>query len=361
MDDALRQRAELLLELDRDAEAERLIRQGLAAEPGAADLLDQLVRSLTGQGRAQDALGPAHELVAGSPGSDRAHRLLANCLAMLGRTKEAEAEVRRALSIDPENGYNHYLLAFVLKNRVLDGEAKLAALQALEFDPERVPFLLLAGELYLPGDKALAKELFERALRIEPENAAAARGLARANAPNTGLAETVRGLQQSLRLDPTDPYPVYSALEWEARWILFWQRVLVGLSWCLFVLWGPKTWGELPIRLGAGVLLAVGIGFTRRLHAHLPEGGWRLFAGALRRKPALALVAVSTAASFATSALWALAGTEWSAALARIGYAQLAAATVLGWAWAALLFVGLVARALVARVFARSKVEERHG
>ncbi|EFV12096.1 tetratricopeptide repeat protein [Segniliparus rugosus] len=357
MDDSLRQRVEILLELDRDAEAEALIRQGLAAEPGEAGLLDQLVRSLTGQGRAQDALGPARELVAGSPGSDRAHRLLANCLAMLGRTKEAEAEVRRALSIDPENGYNHYLLAFVLKHRVFDGEAKLAALQALEFDPERVPFLLLAGELHLPSDKALAKDLFEQALRIEPENAAAARGLARADAPNTGLAETVRGLQQSLRLDPTDPDPVYSALEWEARWILFWQRVLAGLSWCLFVLWEPKIWGELLIRVVAGVVLAIGIGFTRRLHAHLPEGGWRLFAGALRRKPMLALVAVSTAVCFVTSTLWALAGTGWSAALARIGYAQLAAATVLGWAWGGLVFLGLAVRALAAR----SRDDERRG
>ena len=360
-DDGLERRIEVLLELDRDAEAEALIRQGLAVSPDDLGLLDQLVRCLVGQGRPQEALGPARELVAALPDSDRAHRLLANCLNGLGRAKEAEAEARVALSIDPENGFNHYLLAHVLKNRVFDGGAKLAALQALEFDPEQVPFLILAGQLHLASDKALSRELFERALRAEPENAAAARGLAQATADSAGLAETVRALQQSLRLDPTNPDPVYAALEWEMRWVVFWQRVLVGLSWPLFRLWGSGEHGGLLLRVGVGALLAIGLGFTRRLHARLPEGGWRLVRGALRRKPALALVAASTAACFATGVLWVLAGAGWSAEAAWFGYAQLAVATLVGWAWAAAAFLGLAVRALAAAAFYRGARGERRG
>jgi tetratricopeptide (TPR) repeat protein len=84
-------RAEAALALARPAEAERLAREALAANPGGEAAAAVLVRALALGGRRPEALRAAAEGLARCPDSEWLHRLRAAVLADAGRHGDALA------------------------------------------------------------------------------------------------------------------------------------------------------------------------------------------------------------------------------------------------------------------------------
>ncbi|MEW6074263.1 MAG: sulfatase-like hydrolase/transferase [Planctomycetota bacterium] len=97
--------AQELVNAGRWPEAERILREVLAAEPGNSFALDRLGIALIEQGRAVEAIAPLARLVAEGAGDEHAEVNLALSLAAAGRTAEAIAHVQRALALRPNEPY----------------------------------------------------------------------------------------------------------------------------------------------------------------------------------------------------------------------------------------------------------------
>ncbi|EFV12094.1 tetratricopeptide repeat protein [Segniliparus rugosus] len=330
-----RQRAAALLELGRHAEAEALIRQGLAAEPHDFLFLSQLARSLIGQGKAKAALAVSRELAAQQPESAYAHRLLAVCHAMRGRLRLAEEAARQAVALDPEDGWNYFVLADSMRATVSRRwEMRDASVRAVELDPHEASFHLLVGRLHLRVDPELARRSLEEVLRLEPENAEAHRLLVESNAKSVGLAETVDGVRHSLRLDPMEPEQALRSLGDRLGRPLFllnalWLALVVAVGIAIVEGGAVGAFGRVAV---AFVLVALAF-FGHRFHRQLPNGGWRLIWLALRGQPFVALVAASTAVGYATVAASAAIGTTWSLAVVGLGAAQRFAVHLVEFVW----------------------------
>lgn len=132
------ERATLLLQQRRPADAERELRASLALEPSSA----------------------------------RSHAVLALCLATQDRLAEASAEADQAVGLGPDQPFGHYVRGYVLYQRNRPDEAAPAAEQAVALDPYNADHWWLVGAIALnrrnwPAALAAA----ERGLEVDPEHA----------------------------------------------------------------------------------------------------------------------------------------------------------------------------------------------
>ena len=137
--------AELDLKWERYGEAEELLRRIVAAHPGDAEAQRDLALGYAGEGKVEEAVEPLRAW-ARLDGGVEPHRALAQVYGQLGRSVEALGEQRRVLELNPGSAGDWNDLG------VMEARA---------------------------GDKAAAREDFERALAIEPGNEQARRNLGR--------------------------------------------------------------------------------------------------------------------------------------------------------------------------------------
>jgi tetratricopeptide (TPR) repeat protein/TolB-like protein len=100
--------------------------------------------------------------------ADRGHQLLAQ-----GFLSEAEAEFREAISLNPSNAEAHAGLASVLEAQNNWTAARSEAQESLRLRQSPEPLLVLARLDLRDNSNEAAAENVERALRLEPSNAAA--------------------------------------------------------------------------------------------------------------------------------------------------------------------------------------------
>lgn len=162
----------LYLELDRAGEAERLLRQAVAAEP-------------------------THFF---------AHFALANVLQMDGRIEEAAEEYRKALRGNPQPAPGHVNLGNI---RLSDGryaEAMEHFSRALDLEEANVPALLgMAGALESAGKPQEALEYLDRAIVAGPGQASAYHAKASILIRSGFYEESWKTLARGLAEAPDDP------------------------------------------------------------------------------------------------------------------------------------------------------------
>jgi tetratricopeptide (TPR) repeat protein len=131
------QRAIILIDQSRHAQAEAELRQALAADP-------------------DDAL---------------AHAFLALCLAKREAFEDATREAQAAIALAPDLAFAHYVLASVLEDRNRYDEALAAIEEAIRLDPEDADYYALLAGIRMGERKwALALAAAEEGLRIDAEN-----------------------------------------------------------------------------------------------------------------------------------------------------------------------------------------------
>ena len=131
------QRAMILHQQRRFGDAERELRQALAAQPSNAEM----------------------------------HAMLALCLAELQRLPEATDEAKQAIGLAPDLPFAHYVLASVMFDRNRYEEALVAANEALALNPHSPPFLALLAAIYFALRQwPAALEAAERGLAVDPEH-----------------------------------------------------------------------------------------------------------------------------------------------------------------------------------------------
>ena len=163
----------------------------------------QRAQLLLQQGRTEQAGTELRRLLAANPNHSVAHALLS--LTMLGDADdlvEAQREAQQAIHLDPTNDFGYYALSISLERQGKTVDAILAIKEALRIDPHDDDYHgVLASLLSKKNDWKGALEAAERGLAIDPDNdrCGALRSLALERLGRTGdaVTEALRAVQRN--------------------------------------------------------------------------------------------------------------------------------------------------------------------
>jgi len=165
-------RAQLLLQQSRPADAERETLLALAENPDSARGHAYLALSRLDLQKPIEALAAAQRAVALSPDDPFSHHILAVVLNRLDREKEARVAIEEAIRLDPHNE-SHFAVLASVHLALRDWTAALAAAeQGLAINPEDVQCANLRSmALVRLGRKEEAMQTVDYALERAPESA----------------------------------------------------------------------------------------------------------------------------------------------------------------------------------------------
>jgi Flp pilus assembly protein TadD len=197
-------RAEKLLDLRRDAEAEAAFRDVLVHDPESVIALLGLARALDQQGQHAQAEQVARRAVALAPEDAAGHHLLVDIHCQQGSAYLAVRAAERALALDPHSFLSHYqygraLLLFPDRRAV----AGRAAHHAVEIDPHNADGHALVGLCLTElGADREARAAYSRALAIDPHHVHAQNNLAALDLDSGKLGRAARLLRSAVAGDP---------------------------------------------------------------------------------------------------------------------------------------------------------------
>ncbi|GAB7052206.1 hypothetical protein JCM9534A_73320 [Catenuloplanes indicus JCM 9534] len=158
-----------LIDVNRIAEAETLIRGALAEQPDDADLLIGLADLLHTDDRPKEALQASSSAVLLAPDDERIWRIRALALSDLERHDEAIAAAGRALALDDGIG-GHLCRAktLIAAGRVAEAYPDIA--EAMRLEPARASDcrLMLGYALITAGETSRARAVYRQVLREAP-------------------------------------------------------------------------------------------------------------------------------------------------------------------------------------------------
>jgi tetratricopeptide (TPR) repeat protein len=128
-------RLNLLLDLRRYADAEKLARDVIAKNPDWASGYTHLARALINQNKKDEAIAAAREGVRKAPQDSWAVGTLACALNWFGNSRAALEPAEQAVRLDPRYPWAYAMLANILFNLARYGEALEKAREGLKYDP----------------------------------------------------------------------------------------------------------------------------------------------------------------------------------------------------------------------------------
>ncbi|HEV2166290.1 MAG TPA: tetratricopeptide repeat protein, partial [Thermoplasmata archaeon] len=164
-------RAEILMALERPAEAEAVYRSVLASDPRSTPVLLGLGRSLLDQGKHAEAKTLLTEAIPHGPPVSGMYQLLAEAETGLGSLPDAMEVIRQGVQALPDATELWTRLGEIAIAREDWNEAARAFREAIQRDGSNAELLLRAGfvaERRSQGTEALA--LYERATQVAPSN-----------------------------------------------------------------------------------------------------------------------------------------------------------------------------------------------
>jgi tetratricopeptide (TPR) repeat protein len=253
------ERAENLRLLGRLDDAERTLRDALAATPDDPDLLGALGWVLYTADRPAEGLAAAEAALGRAPQHGDFHRLRAALLSELNRHAEAVQASSTAVSLAPQDPATARAHARVLSRAGRLREAADAARHAVALAPESAAAHFTLADISDDlGDRRTARRAYEEALRLDPQNAVARHDLAVLDANTRHPVRALRGLVEAGMLDPTLPIVIrtITAVLWKLSWRLRMLFVVATIA-CVAAS-GPRpdepTWSA---RIAAAVALLV--------------------------------------------------------------------------------------------------------
>ncbi|HPH32482.1 MAG TPA: tetratricopeptide repeat protein [Chitinophagaceae bacterium] len=160
-------------------------------------------RLLLQQGRTADAKKELKQVLSQDPDNDTALSLYGQCLLEEKKTDEAISVFQQAISKDPEHGYYFYLMGFAYYQKDDHKQAIEHLGTAIQLEPYQAEFYGLLSHIYIAQRKyELALEKADEGLAVDPENITAlnARSIALNKLRRTD--DAVETMQTTLSMDP---------------------------------------------------------------------------------------------------------------------------------------------------------------
>jgi tetratricopeptide (TPR) repeat protein len=171
MNDALIQRAEILMQQQRYPDAEPLLREALASDPENAFLMGRLAEATMLQDKNKEALNIVNSAIALEPQDAVLFLLKARILLQDGNIKESEIIVRQSIDLDWHNATAFAIWAFIKLEDKKFQEALNLADEALQLDPENLLALNTRSTALLKlNQKQESFKTIKEALKEDPTN-----------------------------------------------------------------------------------------------------------------------------------------------------------------------------------------------
>ncbi|MDJ0869998.1 MAG: tetratricopeptide repeat protein [Myxococcota bacterium] len=157
---------------------EKLI-QALEQRPNHPEILESLLNVEAQLGQIDQSLARIEQAAAEEPDNPKLVRLHGIALLFSGKGSLAEAKLRRAIDLDPNDIASYQALARYLISSRRFSESIETYKRAVDSRPDFAPLRFTLGTLYeVSGDRELAIEQYEEAVRLNPGLAVAKNNLA---------------------------------------------------------------------------------------------------------------------------------------------------------------------------------------
>jgi tetratricopeptide (TPR) repeat protein len=197
-------------------DAEQHFQQALDRDPGSADALRGIANVYLAQKQVDKAIAAIHQQLAKAPNSSAFHDLLGTVL--FDQKKDAagaEAELKKAAELDKSNSDALLKLGQVQAAEGHADEAIATHQQSLKDNPRDIRFYILIGSLFeSKKDWDSAKEYYQKALAIQPDNAVASNNLAYVMLQQGGNVDVALSMAQTARRGLPDSPNTADTLGW---------------------------------------------------------------------------------------------------------------------------------------------------
>jgi tetratricopeptide (TPR) repeat protein len=229
----IHERARLLLNTGREAEALRLLRSAVATDPHDLTTWGLMSRAHLGLQEFQQALDTAGRVVRGWPEGTWGHILASCALSGLGRRQEALAAAREAVRLDPSNHATHLQVAVVADD--MKGQGALAweaARRAVELAPLDPDTHATMGSVAITAKRRdVAERALLEALRLDPQHVQARHDLGVVQLSQGSMSDAARSFVDTAIADPRQTVARRNLDVLVLKWL---QRTHIGL-WVLWV------------------------------------------------------------------------------------------------------------------------------
>ncbi len=231
------EKADVLIEMNRAAEALPLLLKALAEDPQNAYAVCSVARCQYELEQYEEAREQAEKAISISPDYEWGHRLRSIILLQLNKNKESLASALTAAKITPDEPNVLQTLAYAQIACEKYDEAKTTAKKLLEIEPDTEDTHLTAGSVYLSAQEYyLAEKHFQEALRINPTSYNARNNLGVMNLQQKiGDEYVIDDFTEAVKLDPSNSLAIdnlriqFSILPQLAVYIMLIPIILMGL------------------------------------------------------------------------------------------------------------------------------------
>jgi len=285
-EDATLQRAETLIDLDRGAEAEVMVRGLIAQRPDDAAALRLLTQALIAQDRHDEALPIAKRAVAADPDHEQGHRLLAIVFVERHDYRGALGAALEAVRLAPHLWHTHYVLGMARRigpHHDDPAKALAAAHRAIELAPHESNPHNLAGICYSDMDQPdHAERAYREAIRLDPTNAMALNNLGALGINQGRLSRGTKFLTNALSVQPQDSL---MRSNYDVVLLALIRRLYLALiaTVVLVLVMGASGADRVPRTITVSVLLTIYAAATYLVARNLPRGSHLWARGLIRR------------------------------------------------------------------------------
>jgi tetratricopeptide (TPR) repeat protein len=198
------------------SDAAKAFQQGLDRDPHSQDSLSGLMNSYLAQTEVDKAIAAANVQIAKVPDSSSFYDLLGTVLFSTKKDLPgAEAAFTKSAELDKDNSDAVLKLGQVQVARGATDRAIATYQSALQKNPKQVSFYILLGEIY--ESQRLweqAKQMYQKALELKPDNAMASNNLAYVLLQTGGDIDTALSLAQAARRGAPESPNAADTLGW---------------------------------------------------------------------------------------------------------------------------------------------------
>jgi len=212
-------------------EAQKAYQQALDQDPNSADALVGLANIDVLQKQPDNAIALIRQQIAKYPNNSGFHVLLGDQLQNDKKDLAgAEAEFKRAAELNKNNISAFLKLGLVQKDRGEDDTALHTYQDAAQQNPKETMFYVLAGDIYEnKRDWGQAKQMYQKALALQPDDPVASNNLAYVMLQQGGNVDVAFAMAQTARRQLPDNPSSADTLGWA-----FYQKHVYGSAIGLF-------------------------------------------------------------------------------------------------------------------------------